>query len=119
MQDPLSHPPECPHQETASPSETGHGEGIAAEQVDDRRGRCLPDSFTILLLATFTTAVTYTTLHHVMWRGESHVWLIGQGKETLGDLIRQLGYEGHPIAWAFCCWALSKLGVGLLGLKLF
>ena len=96
----------------AAPHEPLPGDG-------NRRRDWLPDGFTCCLIAAFFVANTFVVVNHVMWRDETQFWLIVRHVPSFAALIRQLGYEGHPIAWFLCLWILNKLGAGLLGMKLF
>lgn len=46
---------------------------------------------------------------HEMWRDELQAWLIPAGSASVGELIHNLRYEGHPALWHFLLWALTRV----------
>ncbi|WP_375505952.1 hypothetical protein [uncultured Nostoc sp.] len=48
-------------------------------------------------------------LNHSMWRDELNPWLIVRDSESLGDLIANIRYEGHPLLWYFSLELLRKI----------
>ncbi|MEH2247116.1 hypothetical protein [Nostoc sp.] len=48
-------------------------------------------------------------LNHSMWRDELNPWLIVRDSESLGDLITNIHYEGHPVLWYFSLAILRKI----------
>lgn len=46
---------------------------------------------------------------HEMWRDELQAWLIPAGSATLGELLHNLRYEGHPVLWHLLLWPLSRI----------
>jgi hypothetical protein len=64
----------------------------------------------------FTTAVTLAfaavagigLARHEMWRDELQAWLIPAGSASLGELIHNLRYEGHPALWHVLLWMVSR-----------
>ncbi|MDZ8083117.1 MAG: hypothetical protein RMX35_29140 [Nostoc sp. DcaGUA01] len=48
-------------------------------------------------------------LNHSMWRDELNPWLIVRDSESLGDLIANIRYEGHPVLWYFSLALLRKI----------
>lgn len=48
-------------------------------------------------------------LNHSMWRDELNPWLIVRDSESLGDLIANIRYEGHPLLWYFSLEILRKI----------
>ncbi|MEH1839019.1 MAG: hypothetical protein V7L20_09675 [Nostoc sp.] len=44
-----------------------------------------------------------------MWRDELNPWLIVRDSESLGDLIANIRYEGHPLLWYFSLEILRKI----------
>ncbi|MEH2276602.1 MAG: hypothetical protein V7K40_17875 [Nostoc sp.] len=48
-------------------------------------------------------------LNHSMWRDEVNPWLIVRDSESLGDLVANIHYEGHPILWYFSLALLRKI----------
>ncbi len=48
-------------------------------------------------------------LNHSMWRDELNPWLIVRDSQSLGDLIANIHYEGHPVLWYFSLAILRKI----------
>jgi hypothetical protein len=46
---------------------------------------------------------------HEMWRDEMQAWLIPAGSASLGELIHNLRYEGHPALWHVLLWVLTRI----------
>jgi hypothetical protein len=46
---------------------------------------------------------------HEMWRDEMQAWLIPAGSASLGELIHNLRYEGHPALWHILLWIVSRV----------
>ncbi|MES1245974.1 MAG: hypothetical protein ABUT39_30480 [Acidobacteriota bacterium] len=46
---------------------------------------------------------------HEMWRDEMQAWLIPAGSASVGELIHNLRYEGHPALWHFLLWVLTRV----------
>lgn len=65
----------------------------------------------------FAAAVTFAFLvlggiglaRHEMWRDELQAWLIPAGSASLGELIHNLRYEGHPALWHVLLWILTRV----------
>ncbi len=56
---------------------------------------------------------------HVMWRDEWQAWLLAvDGKPGLGELIRRMGYEGHPMLWHLLLWIAGQVWPDPLAMKL-
>lgn len=52
---------------------------------------------------------TVVMLHHEMWRDELQAWRIATESRTLSDLLENSRYEGHPLLWYLCLYALSRV----------
>jgi hypothetical protein len=48
-------------------------------------------------------------LHHEMWRDELQSWRIATGSHSLSELLENTRYEGHPLLWYLCLYALSRV----------
>lgn len=46
---------------------------------------------------------------HEMWRDELQAWLIPAGSASLGELIHNLRYEGHPALWHILLWIVTRV----------
>jgi hypothetical protein len=47
--------------------------------------------------------------YHEMWRDELQAWLLARDSISLGELLRNLKYEGHPGLWHFMLYFVSRL----------
>ncbi|WP_334927721.1 hypothetical protein [Nostoc sp.] len=61
----------------------------------------------IILLFSFLGLIGI--LNHSMWRDELNPWLIVRDSGSLGDLIANIHYEGHPVLWYFSLAILRKI----------
>lgn len=67
--------------------------------------------------ARFATVVTVlifilgmvVILRHEMWRDELQAWRIATESHTVTDLLENSRYEGHPLLWYLCLYALSRI----------
>ncbi len=48
-------------------------------------------------------------LNHSMWRDELNPWLIVRDSDSLGNLIANIRYEGHPLLWYFSLGILRRI----------
>lgn len=55
--------------------------------------------------------------HHQMWRDELNAFAIAAGSRTVPELLQNVRYEGHPWAWYFLLWLISKFSHNPMGLK--
>ncbi|MEH2312584.1 MAG: hypothetical protein V7K35_14535 [Nostoc sp.] len=62
--------------------------------------------FIIIIFATFGLI---GILNHSMWRDELNPWLIVRDSKSLGDLVANIHYEGHPVLWYFSLALLRKI----------
>ncbi|KAA2243626.1 hypothetical protein F0L74_14175 [Chitinophaga agrisoli] len=64
--------------------------------------------------ALWIAFIAYTLLfacamfHHEMWGDEYHSWNIAKSSSSLGELMTNIRYEGHPPAWYLILWTISK-----------
>jgi len=95
-----------------SPSPTtGH---VRAETRTERRTA-------LLLTLLFACVAALGIAHHEMWRDELQAWMIARDSASVGELIRNLRYEGHPAAWHLLLFGLSRFSrdpVAMQGLHL-
>jgi hypothetical protein len=50
---------------------------------------------------------TLGILHHEMWLDETHHWLLSFDNFSLGEMIFNARYEGHPLLWNVLLYVLS------------
>lgn len=64
-----------------------------------------------LLLAVFVivAVVSAITIHaHAMWFDELQAWNIARASHSLGDLVTNLRYEGHPPLWYLALYGITR-----------
>ncbi|MEH2453404.1 hypothetical protein [Nostoc sp.] len=61
------------------------------------------------IIIVFSSFGLIGILNHSMWRDELNPWLIVRDSESLGDLIANIHYEGHPVLWYFSLALLRKI----------
>lgn len=47
--------------------------------------------------------------HHEIWLDEAHHWLLARDSRSIGEMIFNARYEGHPILWNAILFLLSRL----------
>ena len=65
--------------------------------------------FSLLLSCIFFAVALINILNHEMWRDELQGWLLARDSATIGDLIRNTRYEGHPVLWHLGLFFISKI----------
>jgi hypothetical protein len=66
--------------------------------------------FCFWIFALYALHVVSGLAAHAMWRDELQAWLIVRDASSLGQLLHNLSYEGHPIGWYLLIWPLRLLG---------
>jgi hypothetical protein len=56
---------------------------------------------------------------HEFWMDESHHWLIARDSNSLLDLFDNYKYDGHPMLWVLCLWALASFSSNIILVQLF
>lgn len=57
--------------------------------------------------------------HHEMWRDELQAWLLSRDSNSLGELFRNLKYEGHPGLWHTILYLFSRLNAAPIVMQYF
>lgn len=65
--------------------------------------------FQLSLVLIFLLLSTIGILNHEMWRDELQAWLIARDSASIGELFKNLRYEGHPGLWHLCLYLLSRI----------
>lgn len=60
------------------------------------------------VLGLYLVVAGYTMWHHELWGDELHSWNLAKSSNSLGDLINNKKYEGHPPVWYMVLWAIAK-----------
>jgi hypothetical protein len=78
-----------------------------------------PNSFTNLLVLIFFSLGLIGILNHAMWRDELNVWLIARDSDSIGELFRNIKYEGHPGLWYLCLYVLNQFTHNPVSMQIF
>ncbi len=78
-----------------------------------------PNSFTNLLILIFFSLGLIGILNHAMWRDELNVWLIARDSDSIGELFRNIKYEGHPGLWYLCLYVLNQFTHNPVSMQIF
>lgn len=46
--------------------------------------------------------------YHEMWRDELQAWLLAEDSASIGELMQNMKYEGHPALWHLCLFVISR-----------
>jgi len=61
-----------------------------------------------VLTALYMLAVGAMMLRHAMWRDEAQAFLIARDSRSLGELLWNMRFEGHPPLWQFLLWIITR-----------
>lgn len=56
----------------------------------------------------FLVVAGFITAHHEPWRDEMQAWLLARDSPTVGLLLRNMRYEGHPPLWQLLLFAIQR-----------
>ena len=70
-----------------------------------RRVLTLPNILTVLYLVVGGVMV----VGHALWRDEAQAFLIARDSSSIGELIYNLRFEGHPPLWHLLLWVLTRV----------
>jgi hypothetical protein len=65
--------------------------------------------FAATLTSVFFLLELINILHHAMWADEMQVWSFSEHSHSLRELHYLTRYEGHPEAWQFLVYSISRL----------
>jgi hypothetical protein len=68
-----------------------------------------PSAFPLLIAALFLLLCGTFIFRHALWRDEAQAFLLGRDSHSLGQLLYNLRYEGHPPLWHFLIFLLTRL----------
>lgn len=71
----------------------------------------------LLLTFPFLLFFYVQLVHHALWRDELNAFGIAAGSPSLGSLLSNVRYEGHPWLWYVLLWFISKLTHDPVGMK--
>jgi hypothetical protein len=64
----------------------------------------------IFVPIVFAVVVGIAMTRHELWRDELQAWLLVRDSTTVGNLLHNIRYEGHPALWYLVLLPLSKFG---------
>ncbi len=62
-----------------------------------------------VLTTIFLILCGIMTFNHPLWRDEAQAFLIGRDSHSIGELLYNLRYEGHPPLWHFLIFLLTRI----------
>src|ERR1051325_1005581 len=62
----------------------------------------------IFLSGIFFLFGYFGVLHHEMWLDETHHWLLAKDSSSIGEMMYNSRYEGHPMLWNFLLFVLTR-----------
>jgi hypothetical protein len=78
-----------------------------------------PDPRFAITLSLLTAILGLTViLNHEMWRDELQAWRIVTSSDTIGDLLNNSRYEGHPALWYLSLYLVSRLSASPTAMQL-
>lgn len=66
--------------------------------------------FALAVTLAYVAVAGAAALVHEPWRDETQAWLVARDAASLGGLLHNLRYEGHPGLWHLLLWPLTRLG---------
>lgn len=67
------------------------------------------DSFPELVTGLFLLLGGGVMLHHELWRDEVQAWLLARDSASVGELLVNMKYEGHPALWHLLLMPLTRM----------
>ena len=61
-----------------------------------------------IIFVLYAVILGFTITHHELWGDEIHSWNIVKASNSIGDLIANSRYEGHPPVWYVILWSISR-----------
>ncbi|MFT4121500.1 hypothetical protein [Bradyrhizobium sp.] len=88
---------------------------LAADRIHPRRAwdwLMAPPTqgFRLAIFGLYALHIVTGLANHAMWLDEVQHWLIVRDSTSLGELIHNLAYEGHPLGWYLLIWPFRLLG---------
>lgn len=71
-----------------------------------------------LFFGLYLLILLLNVIFHEAWRDEFHSWNISRVSASLGELMENKAYEGHPSLWYLFCWVLTRLTAAPEGLAI-
>lgn len=64
--------------------------------------------YLLLLTLLYFTVSLIGIFHHELWLDEAHHWLLARDSNSVGNLIQNTRYEGHPLIWSFTLYGITR-----------
>ena len=82
------------------------------------RGSALDRHLLPVAFGTFVLLLVMLALRHEPWRDEWQAWVIARDSSSLGDVLHNSRYEGHPPLWYFVLWFASRISRDVVAMQL-
>ena len=70
------------------------------------------------ITAFFALLTLIGIFNHEIWLDEAHHWLLARDSDSMGALIKNTRYEGHPILWNIFLFLISRITTNPLWMQL-
>lgn len=82
---------------------------IAIQQVTGKTGIFRSQPVLWFIFGMYSIMAFSSLFYHEMWADELHSWNIAKGSTSLGNLISNTRFEGHPPSWLVLLWGITKI----------
>lgn len=65
--------------------------------------------FAVLLTAVYAVVLSVGLSRHEIWRDEAKAWCLARESASLGELLHNRRYEGHPMLWYLLLFGASRI----------
>lgn len=94
--------------------------------VDSPRSPSKPNALALVermldervIYGVFVALIVLMAVRHEPWRDEWQAWVIARDSASLGDVLTNTQYEGHPALWYFVLWIASRVSRDVLAMQL-
>ena len=70
--------------------------------------RVNPIRFALIITGIFFLVALFGMLHHEMWRDEHQAWLVARDANSIGDVFKNMRYEGNPALWHLFLFIITR-----------
>ena len=74
--------------------------------------------FKIAIFLLFLSVALSGILRHELWADEAHHWLLARDSKSIGDLIHNMRYDGHPMLWNILLFFVTSFTHNPLSMQL-
>ncbi len=75
--------------------------------------------FPYILTAVFFILSFIGILHHEMWRDEYQAWMVASDAHSVGELFKNLKYEGNPVLWHAFLYVITSFTDNPFSMQVF